>query len=120
MGFYRLHYPERCLFGHRVTPLLRCHLSTGALRREELSSKGAEITALERRRAKTWAITQGMMQQPLVGRVRLVCVFVPRSVTGGVTPQSSVTRVIPRVTLALHPGYVNLSVNCVLPDQNVP
>jgi hypothetical protein len=48
---------------------------------------------LERYRAKTQAIKQSMMQQLLTGRVRLVCVFVPRSGTGGVTPQSGVTRV---------------------------
>lgn len=37
-----------------------------------LSDMGAEITALERRRDKTRAIKQGMMQQLLTGRVRLV------------------------------------------------
>jgi hypothetical protein len=40
------------------------------------SSKGTEITALERRRNKTWAIKQSMMQQLLTGRVWL---FVPQS-----------------------------------------
>ncbi len=30
-----------------------------------------EITALEQRRDKTWAIKQGMMQQLLTGRIRL-------------------------------------------------
>ncbi len=40
----------------------------------------AEIAALERRRDKTRAIKQGMMQQILTGRVRLVCMsgFVPQ------------------------------------------
>ena len=37
-----------------------------------LSDMDAEITALERRRDKTRAIKQGMMQQLLTGRVRLV------------------------------------------------
>ena len=37
-----------------------------------LSDMDAEIAALERRRAKTRAIKQGMMQQLLTGRVRLV------------------------------------------------
>ena len=33
---------------------------------------GAEITALEQRRDKTRALKQGMMQQLLTGRIRLV------------------------------------------------
>ncbi len=37
-----------------------------------LSDMDAEIAALERRRDKTRAIKQGMMQQLLTGRVRLV------------------------------------------------
>ena len=37
-----------------------------------LSDMDAEITTLERRRDKTRAIKQGMMQQLLTGRVRLV------------------------------------------------
>ena len=37
-----------------------------------LSDIDAEITALEQRRNKTLAIKQGMMQQLLTGRVRLV------------------------------------------------
>jgi type I restriction enzyme S subunit len=37
-----------------------------------LSDMDAEIDALERRAAKTRAIKQGMMQQLLTGRVRLV------------------------------------------------
>ena len=37
-----------------------------------LSDMDAEITALEQRRDKTLAIKQGMMQQLLTGRVRLV------------------------------------------------
>ena len=37
-----------------------------------LSDMDAEITALEQRRDKTIAIKQGMMQQLLTGRVRLV------------------------------------------------
>ncbi len=37
-----------------------------------ISDMDAEIAALERRREKTWAIKQGIMQQPLTGRVRLV------------------------------------------------
>ena len=37
-----------------------------------LSDMDAEITALEQRREKTRAIKQGMMQQLLTGRVRLV------------------------------------------------
>ncbi len=37
-----------------------------------LSDMDAEIAALERRRAKTRAVKQGMMQQLLTGRVRLV------------------------------------------------
>lgn len=39
---------------------------------EVLSDMDAEITALEKRRNKTIAIKQGMMQQLLTGRVRLV------------------------------------------------
>ena len=39
---------------------------------EILSDVDAEITALERRRDKTKMIKQGMMQQLLTGRVRLV------------------------------------------------
>lgn len=39
---------------------------------EALSDMGAEIDALEKRREKTRAIKQGMMQQLLTGRVRLV------------------------------------------------
>jgi len=38
----------------------------------ELSDMDAEITALERRRDKTRAIKEGIMQQLLTGRVRLV------------------------------------------------
>ena len=37
-----------------------------------LSDMDAEIAALERRRDKTRAVKQGMMQQLLTGRVRLV------------------------------------------------
>ena len=37
-----------------------------------LSDMGAEITALQQRRDKTHAIKQGMMQQPLTGRARLI------------------------------------------------
>ena len=37
-----------------------------------LSDMDAEIAALEQRRDKTLAIKQGMMQQLLTGRVRLV------------------------------------------------
>ena len=37
-----------------------------------LSDMDAEIAALERRRDKTGAIKQGMMQSLLTGRVRLV------------------------------------------------
>ena len=37
-----------------------------------LSDMDTEITALEQRRDKTRAIKQGMMQQLLMGRVRLV------------------------------------------------
>ena len=37
-----------------------------------LTDMDAEITTLERRRDKTRAIKQGMMQQLLTGRVRLV------------------------------------------------
>jgi type I restriction enzyme S subunit len=37
-----------------------------------LSDMDDEITALERRRDKTRAIKQGMMQQLLTGRIRLV------------------------------------------------
>jgi type I restriction enzyme S subunit len=37
-----------------------------------LSDMDAEIAALERHREKTRAIKQGMMQQLLTGRVRLV------------------------------------------------
>ena len=37
-----------------------------------LSDMDAEIVALEQRRDKTCAIKQGMMQQLLTGRVRLV------------------------------------------------
>ena len=37
-----------------------------------LSDMDAEITALERRRDKTKMIKQGMMQELLTGRVRLV------------------------------------------------
>ena len=37
-----------------------------------LSDMDAEITALERRRDKTRAVKQSMMQQLLTGRVRLV------------------------------------------------
>lgn len=36
-----------------------------------LSDMDTEITALEQRRDKTWAIKQGMMQQLLTGRIRL-------------------------------------------------
>jgi type I restriction enzyme S subunit len=39
---------------------------------EALSDMDAEIEALERRREKTWQVKQGMMQQLLTGRVRLV------------------------------------------------
>lgn len=39
---------------------------------QALSSMGAEIAALEARRNKTRAIKQGMMQQLLTGRIRLV------------------------------------------------
>ena len=39
---------------------------------EVLSDMDAEIAALERRRDKTRAIKQGMMEQLLTGRVRLV------------------------------------------------
>jgi len=37
-----------------------------------LSDMDAEIEALERRRDKTWLLKQGMMQELLTGRVRLV------------------------------------------------
>ena len=37
-----------------------------------LSNMDAEIAALERRRAKTRTVKQGMMQQLLTGQVRLV------------------------------------------------
>ena len=37
-----------------------------------LSDMDAEIAALERRRDKTRAVKQGMMQQLLTGRVRLI------------------------------------------------
>ena len=37
-----------------------------------MAQMDAEIAALERRRDKTSAIKQGMMQQLLTGRVRLV------------------------------------------------
>jgi type I restriction enzyme S subunit len=37
-----------------------------------LSDMDAEITALERRRDKTKMIKQGMMQQLLTGRIRLI------------------------------------------------
>ena len=39
---------------------------------EVLSDMDAEITALEQRLEKTKAIKQGMMQQLLTGRIRLV------------------------------------------------
>ena len=37
-----------------------------------LSDMDAEVAVLERRRDKTRAVKQGMMQQLLIGRVRLV------------------------------------------------
>jgi type I restriction enzyme S subunit len=37
-----------------------------------LSDIDTEITALEKRRAKTQAIKQGMMQELLIGRTRLI------------------------------------------------
>ena len=39
---------------------------------EVLSDMDAELTALEQRRDKTRALKQGMMQQLLTGRIRLV------------------------------------------------
>jgi len=62
---------------------MKNHPSTGALHREA------------NRLGKTLAIKQGMMQQLLPCRVLLVWVFVPRSGTGGVTPQSGAIRIIP-------------------------
>jgi type I restriction enzyme S subunit len=38
---------------------------------EVLSDMDAELTALEKRRAKTYALKQGMMQELLTGRTRL-------------------------------------------------
>ncbi len=40
--------------------------------RERLSVMDAEIAALERRRDKAQQIKQGMMQQLLTGRIRLI------------------------------------------------
>jgi len=40
--------------------------------RERLSDVGAEIAALERRREKAEQIKQGMMQQLLTGRIRML------------------------------------------------
>ena len=39
---------------------------------EVLSDMGAELTALEQRRDKTRALKQGMMQELLTGRIRLI------------------------------------------------
>jgi type I restriction enzyme S subunit len=39
---------------------------------EVLSDMDAELAALEQRRAKTRALKQGMMQELLTGRIRLV------------------------------------------------
>ena len=39
---------------------------------EVLSDMDAEIAALEARREKTWLLKQGMMQELLTGRTRLV------------------------------------------------
>lgn len=57
---------------HLVIPLLRCHLSTGALRREEIAAKGTDITTLKYHRDKTRTIKQDMMQQLITDRARLV------------------------------------------------
>ncbi len=54
-----------------------------------LSDMDAEITALERRRDKTYAVKQGMMQQLLMGRVRLV---EPETTTEGLAAAISVEK----------------------------
>ena len=59
-------------------PANRSHASgMAAAIAEVLSDMDAELAALEQRRAKTRALKQGMMQELLTGRTRLIGVTAP-------------------------------------------
>jgi type I restriction enzyme, S subunit len=67
-GVPQLTVPQVCTYGITAPPTL-CEQTAIA---EVLSDMGADIAALEQRREKTRALKQGMMQELLTGRTRLI------------------------------------------------